>query len=121
MVLDALARRGPDFQIGVEAIRRQRDLLVTDDVTALDFGRIGSGEIQRDPLAPAGDLNWLSVHLQAAHAKYLISGQATHPLAGPDLAAARRAGNHDTMALQHESAVHREAEVAVWRRFVDSL
>ena len=94
---------------------------MTDDVAARDFGGIGSGEIQRHPLAPAGELNRFSVHLQAAHAKNLISGQATHPIAGPDLAAARRAGYHYAMALQHESAVHREAEVAARRRFIDRL
>ena len=91
---------------------------MTDDVTTRDFGGIGSGEIQRDPLAPAGELNRFAVHLQAAHAKELISGQATHPVAGPDLAAARRAGHYDAMALQYESAVHREAEVTAWRRFI---
>ena len=112
MVLDALGRRRPHFEKGVEAIRSERQLLVANDLAALDGGALGAGEIHRDALAPAGALDRLAMHLQAAHAEQIVAGQAAHLLADFDLAAERRAGDDDAMALQDEGAVDRQAKVA---------
>ena len=116
MIFDAFGRRRPDFEECVEAFGSQREFLVANHLAAFDGRALRAGEIHGDALAPAGALDGLAVHLQAAHAKKIVARQTAHLLADFDLAAERRAGDDDAMALEHEGAVDRQAEIAARRR-----
>ena len=61
------------------------------------------------------------MHLQAAHAKQMVTGQAAHLVADFDFAAQRRAGHDHAMSLQDKSAVHRQTEVSARRRLIEVL
>jgi hypothetical protein len=79
--LDAFGGRRAHFEKGVEALRGERQFFMADHMAAFDGGPVGAGEIQGDPLAPAGGLDGVAVDLQTAHAKDQIAGQAAHLLA----------------------------------------
>ena len=121
MILDAFCRRRSDFQKCVEAIRREREFLVADDVAAFDGRALRPGQVHRDALAPAGRLDRLAMHLQAAHAKQLVARQTAHLIADLNFAAESGAGDDDAMALQDEGAVHRQAKVAARRGLAGAL
>ena len=95
---------------------------MADHVAAFDRGALGAGRDSSATRWPhAGGLDGLAVHLQAAHAKKLIAGQAAHVIADLDLAAERRSGDHDAMPLQDEGAVDGQAKVTARRGLVGAL
>jgi hypothetical protein len=94
---------------------------MADHMAALDGGTVGAGEIQSDPLAPAGRVDGMAVDLQTAHTKEQIAGQAAHLIADLDLAGERRSSHYDSMPLEHESAIDWQAKIAAGRRLVPAL
>jgi len=73
--------------MSIEAIRYQVDFLMADHVPARYFGAIGSGEIHRNSLPPAGAIDRLAVDLKAAHPEHVVPRQTAQLLADSDFAA----------------------------------
>ncbi len=121
VILDALARRWSNFEMGVEAIGGERDFFVANDLAAGDIGAFRAGQIHRNALSPTRAVDSFAMDLQAAHAKQMVAGQATHLVADFDFTAQRCAGHDHAMSLQNKSAVHRQTEVTARRRLIQLL
>src|SRR5206468_8964141 len=73
------------------------------------------------PLTPCRGGHGLVVNLKAAHAKNLPSRETAYPIADPDLARERRAGDDQPMSLQEEDPVYRQSEVPGRRLLLTAL
>jgi hypothetical protein len=121
MIFNAFGGSRADFQKRIESLRSQQQFLMTNHLAALNGSAFGTGQIHGDPLTPTGALDGLTVHLQAAHAKEMVAGETTHLRTDANLAAERRAGDDDAMALEHEGSIHRQTKVTAWRGVASGL